>query len=157
MGQPLYCSIAHSGHLRRERLWWWHHPLLMTQQYHFASTVPGFPPQAFPTTSPPSHPLNPQSTAALILGLHHNPPTPAPSYCAFHGTYVPVQGMYGCVNDSLYLIPFRLPHISCFTLNVKCFSSDSKQLPQCGSGTPASVHLPSENKSSPTNTSVFSP
>ena len=48
--------------------------------------LPGFPPQAFPTTissltSP--QPISPQSTAALALGLLHNPYTPAPSCCAF--------------------------------------------------------------------------
>ena len=33
-------------------------------------------------------------------------------------------GVYGCGKDSLILIPFRLPQISCFTLSLKCFSSD---------------------------------
>ena len=33
--------------------------------------------------------------------------------------------MYGCGKDCLILIPFRLPQISCFTLSLKCFSSDS--------------------------------
>ena len=51
--------------------------------------LPGFPPQAFPTTvssltSPPSVSL--QSTAALALGLLHTPQTPAPSHCAFQRT-----------------------------------------------------------------------
>jgi hypothetical protein len=40
------------------------------------------------------------------------------------GTCVPVRGMYGCSKDCLILIPFRLPLISCFTLSLKCFSSD---------------------------------
>ena len=113
----------------------------------------------FPPQSPPSHPLDPslQSTAALIPGLLHDPQTPAPSHCAFQGTCVPVRGLYGCGKDSRYLIPFRPPQISCFTLNLNCFSSDSRQLPRCGDGTPASVPLPSGDKSSPTNIPVFPP
>ena len=33
--------------------------------------------------------------------------------------------MYGCGKDCLILIPFRLSQVSCFTLSLKCFSSDS--------------------------------
>ena len=39
--------------------------------------------------------------------------------------------MYGC-KDCLILIPFRLPQISCFTLSLKCFSSDSDNCPDVG-------------------------
>ena len=35
--------------------------------------------------------------------------------------------MYGCSKDCLILIPFKLPHVSCFCL--KCFSSDSDNCP----------------------------
>ena len=42
--------------------------------------------------------------------------------------------MYGCGRDCLILIPFRLPQISCFTLNLKCFSSDSDSCPSVGIG-----------------------
>ena len=90
--------------------------------------LPGFPPPAFPTTissfiSPQSVSL--QSVAALALGLLHNPQTPGPSHCTFQGTCIPVWGMYGCGKDCQIPIPFRLPQISCFTLSLKCFSSDS--------------------------------
>ena len=86
----------------------------------------------FPTTissltSPQS--VSPQSTAALALRLLHDPQTPAPSCCTFQGTCIPVQGIYGCSKDCLILIPFRLPLISCFTLRLKCFSSDSYSCP----------------------------
>ena len=55
--------------------------------------------------------------------------------CLFQGTCVPVQGMYGCGKDCLRLIPFRLPQIDCFTLSLKCFSSDSDSCPyDVGSG-----------------------
>ena len=40
--------------------------------------------------------------------------------------------MYGCGKDCLILIPFRLPQISCFTLSIKCFSSDSDSCPHAG-------------------------
>ena len=34
--------------------------------------------------------------------------------------------------DCLILIPFRLPQISCFTLSLKCFTSDSDNCPNVG-------------------------
>ena len=40
--------------------------------------------------------------------------------------------MYDCSKDCLILIPFRLPQISCFTLSLKCFSSDSDNCPAVG-------------------------
>ena len=42
--------------------------------------------------------------------------------------------MYDCGKDCLILIPFRLPQISCFTLSLKCFSSDSDNCPDIGIG-----------------------
>ena len=72
-----------------------------------------------------------QSTAALALGLLHNPQTPAPSSCG--PVFLP-PGMYGCSKDCLILIPFRLLQISSFTLNLKCFCSDSGNCPDVGIG-----------------------
>ena len=40
--------------------------------------------------------------------------------------------MYGCSKGCLIFIPFRLPQISCFTLSLKCFSSDSDNCPDVG-------------------------
>ena len=40
--------------------------------------------------------------------------------------------MYGCGKDCLILIPFRLPQISCLTLSLNCFSSDSDNRPDVG-------------------------
>ena len=40
--------------------------------------------------------------------------------------------MYGLSKDCLILIPFRLPQINCFTLTLKCFSSDSDNHPDVG-------------------------
>ena len=114
--------------------------------------LPTFLPQAFPITVPSltaswSVPL--QSTAALTLGLLHNPSTPAPGCCSLREANVPFWSLYGCGKDCLILIPFRLPQISCFTLSLHCFSSDSDNCPSVGAGP-----LPAEGRSSPTNTSV---
>ena len=40
--------------------------------------------------------------------------------------------MYGSGKVCLSLIPFRLPQICCFTLSLKCFSSDSDNCPTVG-------------------------
>ncbi|CAM9669101.1 unnamed protein product [Rangifer tarandus platyrhynchus] len=40
--------------------------------------------------------------------------------------------MYGFSKDCLILIPFRLPQISCLTLSLKRFSSDSDNYPAVG-------------------------
>ena len=69
-----------------------------------------------------------------FLGSLHNPQTPAPSHCTLHRTCIPVWGIYGCGKDYLILIPFRLPQICCFTLSLKCFSSDSDDYPDVGVG-----------------------
>ena len=121
----------------RERLWWCSTPYTWLSSISLLPWLPGFPPQAFPTTvtsltSPRSISL--QSTAALALGLLHNSLTPAPSCWALQGTCLPVWGMYGCHKDYLGLIPFRLPQVSCFTLSLKCFSSDSDNCPDVGIG-----------------------
>ena len=54
--------------------------------------------------------------------------------CPFQETHIPAQHMYGCGKDCLILIPFRLPQISCFTLSLKCFSSDTDNGPDVGIG-----------------------
>ena len=79
-------------------------------------------------TSPRS--LSLQSTAALALGSLHTPQTPAPSCCGFLGTLSGVC-MAAARTDSVL---FRLSQISCFTLSLKCFSSDSDNCPDVGIG-----------------------
>ena len=98
--------------------------------------LPGFLPQGFPTKSPPSHPL-----CQPLHSLKQLSPWIAPqslnsssSCCPFQGTSIPVRGKYGCGKDCLILILFRLPQISCFTLNLKCFSCDSDSCPSVGIG-----------------------
>ena len=49
--------------------------------------------------------------------------------------------MCGCGKDCLILIPFRLPQIICFTLSLKCFSSDSDSYPTVGIGPLLQFHL----------------
>ena len=170
MGQPLYCSAADAG-MRKERGYGDGSALCVWLSYGDGSALcvwlssitllpglHGFPPPASPTTisslsSPQSVSL--QSTAVLALGLLHNTWTPAPRCCAFQGTCVPIWGMYGWSKDCLILIPFRLPQISCFTVSLIYFSSDSDNCPDVGDQTPALVPPSSEGRSSPTNTPVF--
>ena len=89
----------------------------------------------FPLRAPDSHPLGPSL---------HSQQQPSPWDCftlpsssqtlCLPGTCVPLRGMYDCGKDCLILIPFRLPQISCFTLSLKCFSSDSDNFPDVGIG-----------------------
>ena len=98
--------------------------------------LPGFPPQAFPPRSPPSQPFN--------LSLHSQQ-QPSPWDCStIPKLHLPATAssrgpaslsgvrIYGCGKDCLILIPFRLPQIRCFTLSLKCFSSDSDSYPEVG-------------------------
>ena len=75
----------------------------------------------FPPQSPCSHPLD--------LSLHSQQ-QPLPCDCStIPRLHVPIRCMYDCGKDCLILIPFRLPQVSCFTLSLKCFSSDSDNRP----------------------------
>ena len=76
MGQPLYCSAADAG------VWGERGYSDVSTRYMRLNSItllpwlPGFPPPAFPTTiSSLTFPesVSPQSTAALALGLPHNP------------------------------------------------------------------------------------
>ena len=151
MGQLLYCSAADAGVWGERGYGDGSNPYAWLSSITLLLCVPDFPPQTFPTTISSLTSLGSvslQSTAALALGLLHNPSISAPSHCTFQETCVPVRVMYGCGKDCLILIPFRLPLISCFTLSLKCFFSDSDW-------TPASVPSPAEDRSNPTNTSFF--
>ena len=119
----------------KERLWGWLHPLCMTQQYRLASMAAWL-----SSTGISHHSLLPHIPSIHLSAVNSSPHpriapqslTPVPSHWAFQGIYVPVWGMYGCSKDSLILIPFRLPQISCFILSLKCFSSDSDNCPDVG-------------------------
>ena len=87
--------------------------------------LPSFPPQAFPTTV--SSLTSPRSVSLQSTAAH---PEIAPQSLNSSSQLLHLPGdlhlcMYGCGKDCLILIPFRLPQISCFTLSLKCFSSDS--------------------------------
>ena len=110
-------------------------PLVMAQQYCLASMaaqlssigvshhnlLPHFPWICLSAVNSSPHPgIAPQSLNSSSQMLQ------------FQGTSIPVWGMYGCGKDCLILIPFRLPQINCFTLSLKCFSSDSDNCPDVG-------------------------
>ena len=112
MVQPLYCSAAEAGVWGERGYGGGSTPYVWLSSIALLPWLPGFPPQAFPTTfcsliTLPS--VSPHSTAALALELIHIPQTLASSRCTFQGTCIPVQDMYGCSKDCLILIPFRLP------------------------------------------------
>ena len=127
----------------RKRLWWWLHPLRVTQQHRLAymaawlsSTgishhylLPHLPSlclsQSTAALAPAPQSLNSSSQLLHIRGDQHS------CLVCIHS-----WGMYGCSKDSLILFPFRLPQISCFTLSLKCSSSDSVDCPNVGIGWP---------------------
>ena len=131
MGQLLYLSVADAG-LWRER------------GYGDGSTLyadsavspcfhgcPAFLHRHFPPQSPPSH----SSQSSL-----HSQQQPSPWDCSTIAKLqlaasAPSKGrVHGCVKDCLILIPFKLPQISCLTLSLKYFSSDSDNCPDVGIG-----------------------
>ena len=120
-------------HVRGERLWWWVHLLHMTQQYRLASMatwltstgishhsfLPHIPLIHLPmVNSSPRPEIAPQSLSSQLLHLPGDL-WPCPGYIWL------LQGL----SDSH---SFRLPQISCFTLSLKCFSSDSDNCPDLG-------------------------
>ena len=87
----------------------------------------------FSSQSPPSPPLDLSLCSQQQPSpWAHSPNSSSQPSCAFQGTLIRVQGMYGCSKDCLILIPLKLPQISCFTLSLKCFSSDSDNCPDVG-------------------------
>ena len=89
----------------------------------------------FPPQSPPSHPLGPSLRSQqqpLPWDCSTIPKLQLPAAASVRGTCVPLWGVYGCGKHCLILIPFRLPQITCFTLSLKCFFSDSDNRPSVG-------------------------
>ena len=130
----------------------------MTQQYHLASMTA----RLFSTGI--SHHNHPHILSIHLSTVNSSPhPGIAPQSLnsssqplLLPGESVPVLGMCDCGKDSLILIPFRLPQISCFPLSLKCFSW-LRQLPWCGDQIPALVPSPAEGRSSSTHTPVSPP
>ena len=80
--------------------------------------LPHIPSISLSTANSSPHPgiaQQPLNSSSQLLGLSE--------------TSIPVQYMYGWGQDCLILIPFRLPQIRCFTLSLKCFSSDPDNCP----------------------------
>ena len=136
MGQPLYCSTADVG------LWGERGYSDGSTTYTWLSSIallrwlPGFPPQAFSSQSPPSLPLDPslhrqQQPSSWDHSTLPKLQLPAP---------VPSRGptflsrVCMAAARSVWVFPFRLPQISCFTLRLKCFSSESDNCPDVGIG-----------------------
>ena len=93
---------------------------------------PAFLHRHFPPQSPPSHPLYPSL---------HGQQQPLPWDCSIIPKFqllaaAPSRGPASlsrvCMAAPRILIPFRLPQISCFTLRLKRFSSDSDNCPNVG-------------------------
>ena len=137
MGQPLCCSAADAGcwPVDGER---GYAPPTMGD----SAVLPcfhgclAFLHRHFPPQSSTSHPLD------LSL-LNQQQPSPwdcstipklqLPATAHSRGPVSLSRVMYSCGKDCLILIPFRLPQISCFTLSLKCFSSDSDSCLMWGS------------------------
>ena len=120
----LCCSAVIAGVWGEREQWWWLHTLRVTQQYHLASRLPGFLPQAFPTVIPSL-----TSPRAVSLPSKAWDCTPVPmlqlpavvlsrGLASLSGVRMTAERIV-CV----IFIPFRLSRISCFTLSLKCFSS----------------------------------
>ena len=107
----------------------------MTQQYCLVSMVAGL-----SSTGLSHHNLLPHLSWISLSTVNSSPhPRIAPhspnsSSQPLHlpADACPCWGTYGCGKNCLLLIPFRLPQISYFTLNLKCFSSDSDNCPDVG-------------------------
>ena len=88
---------------------------------HFPPRSPSYP--LYPTLCSQQQPLHWDCSTIPKLQL----PAAAPSW---RPTFLP--DVYGCGKDCPIFIPFRLPQISCFSLSLKCFSSDSDNCPAVG-------------------------
>ena len=172
LGGVLLCSSVHQAFDRPasllfscgfwlvggERLWWWLHPLRVTQQYRLASMAAWL-----SSTGISHHSLLPHIPSTHLSAVNSSPhPGIAPQSLnsssqplRLPGDYIPVQGMYGCAKSCLILIPFRLPQISCLTLSLKCFSSDSDNCPDVGIGPLLQIPHPSRAGPALTGTPVF--
>ena len=109
----------------------------------------------FPPQCPPSHPFNPSLCSQQQPSPWDCSTIPQLQLSATASSRGPASLSRVCMAAArtLILIPFRLPQISCFTLSLKCFSSDSDNCPDVG----IRVLPPAKVRSSPTNTPVFLP
>ena len=88
----------------------------------------------FPPQSPPSHPLHPSLCSQQQRSpwdCSKIPKLQLPALVPSRGP-ASLSGVCMAAEDCLILIPLRLPQISCFTLGLKCSSSDSDSCPAVG-------------------------
>ena len=110
------------------------HPLHMTQQYHLASMAAWL-----SATGISHHNLLPHIPLIHLSAVNSSPHpgiTPQPLNSSSQTLHLP-RDLHSCpgyvwLRQGLILIPFRLPQISCFTLSLKRFSSDSDNCPDVG-------------------------
>ena len=85
----------------------------------------------FPPQSPPSHPLD-----LSLCSQQQSSPWDCSTIPKFHLLHLPRDLSphlgYVWLQQGLILIPLRLPQISCYTLSLKCFSSDSDNCSDVG-------------------------
>ena len=90
-----------------------------------------------------SHPSLLPHVSLVCLSAVNSSPCPGIAPQSLHSSFqllcllgdlCPCPGYFGYSNDCLILIPFRLPQINCFTLSLKCFSSDPDNCPDMGIG-----------------------
>ena len=98
--------------------------------------LPGFLPQAFPTTI--SSLTSPRSVSSTVNsspwpGFAPQTLNSSSQWLYLLGDLLPCLG-YVWLWQGLILIPFRLPQIGCFTLSLKFFSSHSDSCPNVGIG-----------------------
>ena len=128
----------------RERLWRWLH-LAVSPCFHgcLAFLHWHFPPWSHlplePSLCSQQQPSLWYCTTIPKLQLPASVPSRGPA---------PLQGIYGCSKDCLILILFMLPQINCFTLSLKCFSSDSDNCPNVGIRPNVSVPPPAKGRPS---------
>ena len=110
----------------------------MTQQYHLASM-----PAWFSNTGISHHDLLPHIPLIRLSAVNSSPCTEiAPQSLNSSSQLLRLPGdphsclpyIYRSGKDCLILITFRLPQNSCFTLSLKCVSSDSDNCPTVGIG-----------------------
>ena len=88
----------------------------------------------FPPQSPPSHPLDKSlhSCSSPHLGIAPQSLSSSSQLLHLLGDLLPCPGYIWLWQELLILIVFRLPQISCFSLSLKWFSSDSDKCPDVG-------------------------
>ena len=95
---------------------------------------PAFLHRHFPPQSPPSHPLDLSLciNSSSCPGIAPRSLRSRSQLLSLPGDLCPCPGYVWLRQGLSVLIPFRLPQISCFTLSLKCFSSNPDSCPDAG-------------------------